>query len=269
MKNRTKSLSRLLSIFVIVVAVTRVAYPQVAKTDSDCVSAAFGADEAKAFLQFDSELRDALSVQDAGKIALLVSFPLRVNSDRGSYYIEDAQSLQGWFAETFPPAVLKVVLGNRAERISCVEGGILYGNGELRVNFEKKGFGIVSIDVSRFSRYRQPQKPGTVQFACQTAKTRAIVDTARDGSPRYRAWNKPRTLDDKPDIEIAKGTASVEGTDGCTHMVWTFADATTKVDIEELGCMPDSNQPPHGAVGVLDVSPIPPPPDTYVTPWCF
>jgi hypothetical protein len=233
-----------------------------------CDLAILGEPNAKNFLAFDRDLRDALSRQDAGKVALLVNFPLRVNDDRGSYYIKDAQSLQGRFLEIFPLSVRRIILNQKPDAVSCTWWGINYGNGDVWVRPTDKRYGIESVSLPGTGQLFRISKPGNVQFACRSATSRAIVDIGIDGAPRFRAWDTAKALTDKPDKDISKGTAVLEGTGACVHRVWTFTDPATKVDIEELGCMPDSNQPPAGAIGILDVS-SPSAPDTYVTPWCF
>jgi hypothetical protein len=245
------------------------AFPQASIVGPSCDLKVLGGTQAKDFLAFDRDLRGALSTQDAGKVALLVNFPLRVNDDRGSYYIQDAQSLQGRFNEIFPDTVRKTVLNEKPEAIECTWWGIMYGNGEVWVHSANGRYGIASVSLPDAGQLFRPSKPGGVQFACRTAKSRAIVDIGPDGTPHYRGWNATTSLTEKPDIDIPKGTATLEGTGSCAHRTWTFKGPTLKVVIEELGCMPDSNQPPQGAVGILDVSPIPPPPDAYITPWCF
>lgn len=58
-----------------------------------CDLRVFGVAETAGFLTFDRDLRHALSKQDAGSLALLVRFPLRINGDRGSWYVNDARPL--------------------------------------------------------------------------------------------------------------------------------------------------------------------------------
>jgi hypothetical protein len=56
------------------------AFPQGARLGTSCDLSLVGATETKSFLAFDRELRTALSKQDSVAMALLVQFPLRINS---------------------------------------------------------------------------------------------------------------------------------------------------------------------------------------------
>lgn len=67
-----------------------------------------------ALLGFEKELRDAVSKEDVGRIALLADYPLRVNDGRGSFYIHDPASLFGHFREIFTPTVRNAILRNFA-----------------------------------------------------------------------------------------------------------------------------------------------------------
>jgi hypothetical protein len=82
------------------VSLPTAAFAQGSKLGESCDLASQGANETETFLAFDRELCSALSKQDGGVIALLVNFPLRVNDERGSFYLKDPASLQGRFQET-------------------------------------------------------------------------------------------------------------------------------------------------------------------------
>lgn len=75
------------------------ALAQGARLGESCDLRALGATETGTFLAFDREFKFALSKQDAGLIALLVASPLRINDSRGSYYLDDARSLQLRYSE--------------------------------------------------------------------------------------------------------------------------------------------------------------------------
>jgi hypothetical protein len=238
-------------------------FPQTSKVGDSCDLAVFGQHDAKDFLAFDSELRFALSRQDVGALALLVEFPFRVNDSRGSWYVHDADSLGARFQQIFPPAVRAAVLNAPAETsLFCTFAGISYGKGTVWVNlFEDAAEGKPKIQRYLVEAVNLPEpvssKPaatGSVEFVCHTDKHRVIVDIGPGGGPHYRAWNIPRALTEKPDLEIPKGEKTVEGTGPCSHDIWTFMSGTTKFTLSKLGCFPDSNQPPRGARGQLVVS---------------
>jgi len=74
-----------------------------------------------AFVAFDRELRAALTGEDKVAMALLVKFPLRINSDRGSYSLNDPAALQSRFSEVFSPKVRASV---RIHQKNSATGGL-------------------------------------------------------------------------------------------------------------------------------------------------
>ena len=217
----------------------------------NCDLAAVGGSDAQAFLAFDRELRDALSRQDAGKMALLVKYPLRINDDRGSYYLHDPHSVGGRYSEIFTPPIRDAVLKQQADTVWCNYSGIMYGDGAVWINPKGQGFAIEAINASATTK---PMKPtsGKVEFACNSEKHRVIVDLGANGNERYRSWNKERSLIDKPDLELLDGKSDMQGSGPCVYQVWTFSNGTSKYVLEEIGgCDPDA---PPGALGRLEVS---------------
>lgn len=221
-----------------------------------------GATDTNSFLAFDRELRAAMSKQDAVAATFLVKHPLRINDDRGSFYLNDAASLQSRFQEVFPPTVRTTILNQPSETLFCNYGGIMYGSGIVWVNLTGKRYAIETINV----RPSAPPATAKIEFICETDKERIVIDTGASGSPRYRTWNKPRALTDKPNLDIPNGDQHFEGTGPCAHSRWRFTSGATKFVAEELGCFGDSNSPPKGAKGRLGVS-FNDNPQTSL--WCF
>jgi hypothetical protein len=241
------------------------AFPQAAALGPNCDLSVIGATETKSFLTFDRELREALSKQDAGMTALLVKYPLRINDDRGSYYLHDAASFGFRFQEVFTPAVREAVLKQRSDTIWCNSTGIMYGDGVVWVNQKGQGYAIETVNQPLASG--PPKRPmGAVEFVCDSEKHRVIVDLGANGVPRYRAWNKPRSFTEKPDMEIPDGKKEYEGSGSCRYFFWTFTSGSTKYRLDEPGgCFEDSHQPPTDSHGSLNVS-VPGKPD--VSWWC-
>lgn len=225
---------------------------------------------AKAFFsfdQFDKELRVALSRQDPLLVSLLVKFPLVVNDEGGSISINDPHALQTHFQEVFTPAVRKEILDDKAEKTGCLEAGLDYGRGVIWVNASKRGYAIEVVNrdavppYSIKSRWELPQ----IQFLCQTQTHRIVIDSMKDGTVRYRSWDKPRPLTDKPDLELLKGDGSFEGTQVCATPIYTFTAGKTVYRVEGgLGCYEE--EPPKDATGRLQVS-IDDKPVTQA--WCY
>lgn len=239
------------------------AHSQATRIGSGCDLAAVGENGKSGFLAFDKELRSALSTHDVGAVALLVNYPLRVGDDRGRYFIPDAASLQGRFDDIFTPAVRDVILKQSLDGIFCKSGGIMYGRGEIWVTATgQHRYAIETVNVPAASHEETP-KPGKVEVTCDAAKYRIVVESGEDGRPRLRAWTKPRSLTEKPDIEIPHGTDELQGTGPCLHPVWTFKTNAMQFVVEGIGCTEE--QPPAAATATLDVSPG----STAQEDWCY
>ena len=88
---------------------------------------------------------------------------------------------------------------------------------------------------------------------CQTQTQRIVVDTQVGGVLRYRAWNKPRHVTDMPDLEIAKGELTIEGTQVCAFHVYTFKKGTAEYRVDGgLGCWGYAESSPEEATGRLE-----------------
>jgi hypothetical protein len=196
---------------------------------------------------FDSELREAVSKGDAGKVSLLMSYPLRVNDARGTYYLRDVASLQGRFNEIFTPAVRRAVTSRRLDSTTCEADTFMYGNGEVWVSSSAHGYAISTVNVSQ--RARREIGSARLEFACRTDEYRVLIDKASDGTPRFRAWNKGRSLSQEPNTELVGGKKDIEGTGGCSHSVWSFRSGVNEFVVQGLGCYADSNEPPAAAIG--------------------
>jgi hypothetical protein len=237
---------------VLLFAANAALFSQSTSVGESCDLGVIGAKDIKSFRTFDREVRSAITNHDAGKIALLVRYPLRIKDSQGSYYIKDAASLQGRFDAIFPDAIRRAIIEQQFENIGCNWAGIMYGNGKVWVNVGDHGYAIVAVNIPAASRQN---KSGRVLFACRADQYRVIVDIGGDEKPRYRVWENMRSIVEHPDLEIAGGKEAIEGTGSCAHTIWTFKNGTRLTTVEELGCFPDSNQPPETATGQLIISP--------------
>jgi hypothetical protein len=195
-----------------------------------------------AFLRFDRELRAALNDNDVGKVALLVSYPLRVNDPNGNYVIEDAASLARRINSVFTPQIREAVLAKSAQSLSCTPQGVLYGKGEVLVPFSEHGYGISTINIPG-----EDKRTDQVQFTCNFSKGRAVAEGSGDKNLKLRLWTGGRLLTDEPNVQITNGSSAMEGTQECAHRFWTFEKDGTHYRLEQLGCTDDT--PPNNAVG--------------------
>jgi len=240
---------------------------QTTKVNENCDLAILGAKESDSFISLDNELRDAMIRHDAAALSLLVSYPLRVNESRGKYLIPDPRSLQTYFDKAFVPAVRNIVLNRKRADIACNYQGLMYGLGTIWVNLTDHGYAMAAVNVPD-SRSSSKRQTGQVQTACNADSVRAIVDIGDDGTPRYRAWNKPHSIVTKPDFEIADGTEGFEGTGPCAYAVWKFVVNGSNISVESggLGCFEESHQPPTDAIGRLVIKKGE---GQEVSSWCF
>jgi hypothetical protein len=82
------------------------------------------------------------------------------------------------------------------------------------------------------------------RFVCDTNRHHVVIDQDVDGSPRYRAWNKPHPLNQKPDVEIRRGTEETAGTDPCVNTTWTFKRGTVEYSVSDSAACTDGKPPP-------------------------
>src|SRR6185312_1085859 len=98
---------------------TRLTSAQSLDNSDPCQRQKDGAKNFFGFVQFDKELRVALTKQDPVALAFLVRFPLRINDAGGTISIDDAAALKTHFQEVFRPAVRKEILGTNGEKFIC------------------------------------------------------------------------------------------------------------------------------------------------------
>ena len=94
-------------------------------------------------------------------------------------------------------------------------------------------------------------------YSCQTKTHRIALNRVVGGAPRYRSWNKPLSITEEPDVEIADGDFSGEGTGDCAYRTYTFKRGTAAYIVQAgVGCFSsdDLNLPPDGATGRLKVT---------------
>jgi hypothetical protein len=223
---------------------------------SACDLSALGAVEKRAFLNFDGELRVALSTQNPVAAAVLVSYPLRVNhADGSSTSLGNPRAVQTLFGEVFSPAVRSAVLATPTVGVSCTYSGIMYGSGQLWVQPIGEGasqrYRVTTVNVPEPPAARVPAEPSLV-FVCETQRDRVVIDRKPAGDVRYRSWNRPRPVTETPDLEIAAGSETGEGTGPCFHTIWTFKSGDATFVVSERGCTDDSV--PVDVTGFLEVS---------------
>jgi hypothetical protein len=203
------------------------------------------------FTRFDAELRSALEQNDTAALAFLVGYPLRVNTNKGTLLIPDAESLDGHYSEIFTPEVRSEVLATVTDDYICrYDEGLGYKRGIIWVSTDGHRFTLGTVNL----RDQQAEsKKSALIFACETKTHRIAIDELEGGGFRYRSWNKPKSLSAAPDVDLAHGKQEFEGTGVCSHPVYTFRSGQVVYQVEGgLGCTEGSE--PAKATGHLSVT---------------
>lgn len=214
------------------------------------------------FDQFDRELRAALNKKNAVALSFLVEFPLRVNSPKGTVFLADAQAIKGHFDEVFTDWVIADILASHDS--DCQHGEeIRYSRGVLWVGGNSKGYAIKAVNPDAALPFHRDKVTEKINFVCRTDTHRIAVDTTAKDEIRYRAWKRPRTITDKPDLELVGGDQTWEGTNVCAVPIYIFKRGNTTYRIDAgTGC----ENAPVGATGhlLVEVSG-----ETATEAWCY
>lgn len=211
---------------------------------------------AESFATFDRELRDALRRGDVVALALLVRFPLRLNhADGGVTTLENPRALQSEFGSAFPAAVRRAVLDSTSDDLIWRGGDVGYKGGALWVEEGEQGAGRFRVAAVNLPPAADDCGQGCepeLLFVCNAPHRRVVIDRRGSGPPRYRAWDRPRSLSAVADLELGAGEERSLGTTPCTHRSWSFANTGASYTVSELGCTDGSE--PAGAIGTLEVA---------------
>ena len=259
-------MTRIGTLLILLLAATTVDAADTA-ISAECVREVTGADDTGPAMRFDRDFRAALEHRDVAAIAALSQFPLRVYFPDGSnVMLGDPGTLQNQFERVFTPALREAVRKQKPDDLICkYSDGIGYAYGGVWVHpagVEDKQLRIVAVNVPGGALH--PSKAGAIDLACSTKQFRIVIDAAeKQNAWRYRVWNLPHSVSDKPDIELT-GTRDIEGTSPCTHRVWHFENKNATYELSEPGCGPDA--PPKNAAAHLTVSVDE---QTKLESWCF
>lgn len=215
------------------------------------------------FTRFDSALRSALKRGDVAALAFLVKFPLRVNTNKGTLLIPDAASLGGHYDEIFSPALRDRVLTTGSGDYICrYDEGLGYKAGSIWTSTDGHRFRLDAVNTP--DPPGEPDTPGLV-YTCETKTHRISIEDLTNGKYRYRSWNKPKELGERPDVEISDGTFHFEGTGICSVGVYSFGKGNVEYTVGQgLGCT-DGTEPKE-ATGDLHVTVAG---KTVTETWCF
>jgi len=89
-------------------------------------------------------------------------------------------------------------------------------------------------------------------FSCKTEKHTIQIDKIGVDTYKYRSWNNPKTVNEKPDMELSTKDVSVVGTGACRHNEYRFK--TGKVEYlldDDTKCL--EGKPPAKITGNLSI----------------
>lgn len=91
------------------------------------------------------------------------------------------------------------------------------------------------------------------EFLCKTEKHTIQIDKIGAETYKYRSWNKPKTLDSKPDMELTSKNVTTSGTGECRHTDYRFKTGKVEFLVDnDINCV--EGRPPANAIGNLRVS---------------
>ncbi len=223
--------------------------------DQSCSYAEYGGEDQGALARFDDELRQALTTGHHLQLLPLIDFPLRLNfANRGTIQIADAQALMSFYPMIFPAELKAKILNYKRAEIGCLPQGVMYGPGELwlrpiALENNQLTYRLMAINEVN-DESKLDSEADEVKMICETSYHRIVIDEQQN-TPRYRAWNKPRSLTLAPDLEIKQGLSDYEGTGPCTSSIWNFTSGSTSLQMSEIS--PCSAEDSTRARGNLEI----------------
>ena len=70
---------------------------------------------------------------------------------------------------------------------------------------------------------------------CENKQFSVIVDQLKNGTIRYRSWDKPKSISDEPNLVVSDGTIEQQGTGGGYHYVFNQGDWSYIVENKLMG----------------------------------
>lgn len=207
------------------------------------------------FLRFDAALKEAVGRGDMGALALLVSFPLRVNEGSGSVLqLANPAALDAHFQTVFSQKIRAAIATQKNERIWCNGDGLMmYGDGVIWVRSIRIGaqhelrVAVVNTAAPASAESATHRVPA---FVCSTERLRVIVDEGAGGAARYRVWNKPHMPPDKADLELV-GKADFDGHGTCATRIWHFINGNTEYTPSDPPSCGADNETPAASIGIV------------------
>jgi hypothetical protein len=90
------------------------------------------------------------------------------------------------------------------------------------------------------------------QFVCKTSKHTVTVNLLPSGKYQYKAWNKPKSITEEPDMVVDGGERITEGTGVCRYTRWEFNNGRVQYIVSTPVTCTETTPPPN-ATGTLSV----------------
>ncbi|MDN4091931.1 hypothetical protein P4U99_18585 [Brevibacillus agri] len=84
-----------------------------------------------AFEAFFDKLQEAVKAGNKAQVARMVQYPLRINKDGGSRYVQNEQQFLAEYDEIVTPKVKEALLAQNVRETFVNAQGVMVGNGEL------------------------------------------------------------------------------------------------------------------------------------------
>lgn len=175
--------------------------------------------------------------------------------------IRDAAQCEEQFEEIFDDGVITATLAQRFENLFVGDHNIAVGDGELWFDNLCSGSCItprlqVTATTTRTSRQQRSRGApglGRVVLTCRTGDRRLEIAANGRGGERLRGWFSQAGKSSQPNVEIPTGLQTGAGSGACAYDTWSFRDGDSRINVQQVGCFPDSNPPPKGTVAVVEV----------------
>lgn len=207
-----------------------------ARLGESCDLSVLGAKDSSGFLHFDNALRAALEARDAGAVAALVSFPLRVNLAGGGHQtLRDAAAFRQQSASLLP-VLLTAVTARPTAALFCNANGVMYANGTIWASPVGSGsaapFRIIALNLPAGMSLHTANAPAVAAapahgFAVDitlSPKAAQRLQTAHEGITVWASWygdpgaSGQRHVDEVGRVELGHEEVRAPGRSGIVHI---------------------------------------------------
>lgn len=96
------------------------------------------------------------------------------------------------------------------------------------------------------------KKDNQPQFSCNTEKHTILINKIDAANYRYRSWNKPKSIDEKADMDLISKDISTDGTGSMRATTYVFSTGNVQIRVDDNSSLGEG-KPPANAIGNLNV----------------